>query len=502
MSVATSPEEIWGGDIANGSQPDLLGRKQEAEQLIAYIESVVGRRVIREDKRAYTLAVDAPYGVGKTFFLQRLTKHLGLNHPVAYVDAWADDLADDPLTALAATLIAALDPLLEKPAVRKNLSKFMAKAGKVAKIVGLGLVRRSAALAITSASVDAAEEVLSGLSEEVKETANEGLKDLGKGLVDDGSQTLSSITSHTLMQKRVTAFKENKAAVQEMKDSLAALVGSLGEQTYHAPIVIVIDELDRCRPTYAIKLLEEIKHLFDVPGLVFILGLHCDQLGHSVSGAYGAGFDGRAYLRRFIDREYQLAQPRLTPLLELLCANAVIDSRSLDWPSLIVSQVGEIKPSLPEVLSEYMKAYGLGARDAFELVDIIQTSVALSGGNPLHLPYFLPLAIGVLKGLPEDKLPVPKMKSVWAYVPNWSRINSDVSEFDFEMIAQRFQDTMRMSRVELEAEVEENRHDYVTRIVANHHQFGPERYPLWSLLGYTQLLRQVARFKNPHIELQ
>ncbi|WP_081764293.1 P-loop NTPase fold protein [Sphingobium sp. Ant17] len=66
-----------------------------------------------------------------------------------------------------------------------------------------------------------------------------------------------------------------------------------------APIFVVVDELDRCRPDYAIALLESIKHLFDVPGVVFVIALHGRQLTASIEAVYGAKFDATAYLRRF-----------------------------------------------------------------------------------------------------------------------------------------------------------------------------------------------------------
>lgn len=500
MSAAMSPDAIWGEDTLRGRQSDVLGRRKEAEQLIAYIESVVGRDSIREDKRACTIAVDAPYGEGKTFFLRRLAEHLALEHPVAYVDAWTDDLTDEPLTALAATLKSALEPLLDKPEVKERLSDFMTKAGKVAKIVGWGLVRRGASLVITGASVDAAEGVLTGLSGEVKDAATEGLKDLSEGAVEDTAEAATDLRQHAVMEQRISEFEESKAAVQKMKDSLAAVVSCLEGDGLRPPIVIVIDELDRCRPTYAVRLLEEIKHLFDVPGLVFILGLHGEQLGQSVSGAYGAGFDGRGYLRRFIDREYRLARPKLTPLLELLCSRAAIDLRSLHRPHVVISQTRELDPSLPELLAEYMLSYGLGARDAFELIDILQTSAAISGGDAIHMPYFLPLAIGLMKGLPAGELPPQKHQSGWVYMPNWTRMNSDASEFNFAQMAEAFQNAMRLTIEELEQVQEENRSDYVSRTVLNHLRFGHESYPNWSVFGYPQLLGEVSRFKNPQLE--
>ncbi|OYX50011.1 MAG: hypothetical protein B7Y97_07945, partial [Sphingomonas sp. 32-66-10] len=139
--LAMTPDQIWEGDV--------FGRQAEAEQLAAYIESVLGRPSLREDKRAFTIAVDGGYGIGKTFFLRRFAKHLAINHPVAFVDAWADDLADEPLTALAATLKEALKPFEHEQKVASKVGAFLSKAGKVTAIAAKGLARRGIGLAIT-----------------------------------------------------------------------------------------------------------------------------------------------------------------------------------------------------------------------------------------------------------------------------------------------------------------------------------------------------------------
>lgn len=256
---------------------------------------------------------------------------------MAFVDAWADDLTDEPLTALAATLKAALDPFVTDSKIGRRVQDFMVTSGRVAKIMGWGLLRRGAGLLITGKAVDAAEELLTGVSEDVRDAVNDGLGEVGKGTIEDAAAALKGVGSHTLMAQRIAAFEEGKAAVQQMKESLAAIVASLDGTAQHAPIVIVIDELDRCRPTYAIRLLEEIKHLFDVPGLIFIFAIHSEQLARSVSGAYGSTFDGRAYLRRFIDRQYSLAQPGLTPLVAKLFDEAGLRREAFSWPGLVLS---------------------------------------------------------------------------------------------------------------------------------------------------------------------
>lgn len=500
MHATMTPDEIWAENKELGRQGDLFGRREEAEQLIAYIESVVGRRPYREDKRAFTIAVDAPYGEGKSFFLRRLAEHLRINHPVAYIDAWADDLADEPLTALAATLKIALEPYADKPDVQARLANFMSKTGRVAKIVGWGLFRRGLGMVITGKAVDEAEEALSAVSEDVKATLEDGLKEVGKGTVDDATEGLKGVSARALMETRVAAFEEGKQAVQNLKDSLSAIVEALESNEHHPPIVIVIDELDRCRPTYAVKLLEEIKHLFDVPGLVFVLALHGEQLGHSVAGAYGAGFDGRAYLKRFIDRVYHLSRPGLTPLLERLCGNAGLTISDFQLPGMAISQTQDLKPTLPQLLAKYMKVYGLNARDAFELVDILQTSNAIVGRQLLHLPYFLPLVIGHIKGVPTGGLPEPLVTTDWVYVPNWHRGNGDATEASFSELASSIQEKMRWSDEQVTNARAEGRQDYAIRIVSNS-KVGPDgEVPLGSLDGYPRLLGTVARFTNPRID--
>ena len=87
--IAQEIEEIWKGD--------LLERQSEAALLARYIESVGKRPGLREDSQGFTISVDADYGIGKSYFLRRLAEQMALTHPVAFVDAWSDDLADEPM---------------------------------------------------------------------------------------------------------------------------------------------------------------------------------------------------------------------------------------------------------------------------------------------------------------------------------------------------------------------------------------------------------------------
>jgi len=84
------------------------------------------------------------------------------------------------------------------------------------------------------------------------------------------------------------------------------------------PLVVVVDELDRCRPTYAVEFLETIKHVFDVEGVVFVLTVNREQLDQSAAVLYGNAADPESYFRRFFDIELTLPDPDRHALVRAL----------------------------------------------------------------------------------------------------------------------------------------------------------------------------------------
>ena len=492
LDAPLTPEQIWNGD--------LFDRKAEAEQLIAYIEAVVDRPIVREDKKAYTIAIDAQYGEGKTYFLKRLAQHLAINHPVAFVDAWADDLADEPLTALAATLKEALAPFESDPVVQERVKTFMVKTGKVARIATLGLAKRAIGLAITAGAVDAASEVMSGTSDAVATAINDATRDAVSTQTEEVERALRSLTSHSLMEERVARFNEGKAAVREMKEALAAIIASLEGRDKHRPIIIVIDELDRCRPTYAIKVLEEIKHLFDVPGLVFIMALHSDQLARSVSGAYGATFDGRAYLRRFVDREFALSTPPLYRLVKLLSDQAGIGDPQLRFLPVLNHEGERARADVAAIISHYIKSYGLSARDAFALIDGLQTSIALAGGRRLEGGYLLPLLIGHLEGLPSGELPKPRRPASLRFFEMSGPRGENSIVHTFESYAEQFSAASKLNNREIQELYGTDQESISLRVIATSRDWNIDPLPLWDISQYPALVRTVGRFRSPETD--
>ena len=82
--------------------------------------------------------------------------------------------------------------------------------------------------------------------------------------------------------------------------------------------MVFIDELDRCRPSYALALIEVAKHLFGADHVVFVLAVNRSQLTHSISALYGSDFDATGYLRRFFDIDFRLPEPDRTRFLEVM----------------------------------------------------------------------------------------------------------------------------------------------------------------------------------------
>lgn len=302
-------DDIWAGD--------KLKRRDEARLLERFLENEVSALVAMQREQAFVLALDAQYGEGKSWFLSRMRRQLSLNHPVAFVDAWIDDANNEPLVSIMAALDEALQPFLRKKNVGEKLGNltraalpimgkaFLGAGGKlVSKYVGdeFGEEAKETIDAVSKAKpVRKKEDEDSPLSvgvDKLFDGVSEVVDNAGKALLDQ----------YRTRQRSREIFKDNLR-------QLASCVQASDEDPRQSPIFVIVDELDRCRPSYAISLLEEIKHLFDVPGVAFIIALHQDQLEASVKAVYGSEFNARNYLRRFFTRHYELRRLSIRELV-------------------------------------------------------------------------------------------------------------------------------------------------------------------------------------------
>ncbi|EDM33022.1 KAP P-loop [Roseovarius sp. TM1035] len=231
-------------------EPDLFGLKHKGKTLSRALEVAEGPVVI---------AFDGPWGCGKSFFLRAWSKDHDLKADVIYFDAFEHDYLDDPLISLVQAIV---------PKVQTSASeKLINGAKRVIPLVGK--------IALGWATLGAVKE-LGDLGDivaaEMAGEATEALDTLWK--IETGRHD----------------------AMRIFKESLEALV----KESSNSMLVIIIDELDRCRPDYALQMLETIKHFFAVDGVHFVLGTNLNQLSNSVRSRYGERVNAEKYLQRFI----------------------------------------------------------------------------------------------------------------------------------------------------------------------------------------------------------
>ncbi len=269
-------------DPNNPFDRDLLNRKVEIENL---------SMLIRNMNSPAVLAIDSRWGTGKTTFIKMWEQYLKMEGLESlYFNAWSTDFSEDPLLSFLGEMNEGLESLFGKSTASR-------KAWTKAKTVGTQICKR-------------------GLPAIIK-IATAGMIDADKIIEDELSKAMESLTGDALEN-----YLKQKKAITDFHEALTQLIESSSNGN---PVVIFVDELDRCRPTYAIALLERIKHLFNIEGLVFVLALDKSQLSHSLSAVYGDGIDSNGYLRRFIDFEYQLKLPEKKDYINSLFAALSLD---------------------------------------------------------------------------------------------------------------------------------------------------------------------------------
>lgn len=276
---------------------DRLARQQDARFLIDFLVSRVREKKRRGEVASYVLNLDARWGQGKSFFLERFVRQLEAEGFIAAnVNAWRDDHADDPLVAVLSAVDQALQPFLRSREVRQAFGIVKRNAGTIALAVGKGVIGTLAQRYVG--------QTLGSLVDGISDQEDDAAEDAAAAGLSSGAQAISKLTDK-ITDRLIANFQEETKAIENFKVNVTEVVGVASQKfTRQLPFFIIVDELDRCRPTYAVRMLERIKHLFDTDNVVFVIATDTSQLRHSIRGAYGGEFDGFTYLQRFFDRTY------------------------------------------------------------------------------------------------------------------------------------------------------------------------------------------------------
>ncbi len=205
------------------------------------------------------ISLDAKFGMGKTNFLQMFETHLkSQEFECFFIDAWSNDFYHSPLLTIIVEFINYLDK------EGKLTSKLKEESAKILKIA-------------FSTVATAGGQVLNKVT---------GID--FKEIVDGATKATESIVDKVLQD-----YREQKESLQNTKDFLETYIKQLKK-----PLVILVNELDRTRPSYAVEFLESLKHFFYVKNIVFVLAVNREQIEKSVKCLYGE-LDFNEYYRKF-----------------------------------------------------------------------------------------------------------------------------------------------------------------------------------------------------------
>ncbi|MES2041070.1 MAG: P-loop NTPase fold protein [Pseudomonadota bacterium] len=356
----SEPEDFWIGDI--------LKRKEAAQYLEKYLTT---RYSLKKDEEGFVLAVNAEWGYGKTFMLERWKKELSFKrYPVVYFDAWKNDFTTDPLIAFIAELDSGLAESFAHVPIGKKL--YATAFGKLKKIIkpATQVLISAGAKHLAGMSVEKATQIF--IDNDDAETSVGADKKESKGQsFENTKKSLEQAVNNALKE-----HKNTKTAIKEFKEKLTLLIEALNENALvQLPVFIFVDELDRCRPDYAIELLEGIKHLFGVKGIYFVVATNIAQLSESVKAVYGAGFDGERYLKRFFDLEYILPEPSNFTYAKYLLSKAITPKHfMLNLGYTELDEHVEPDDCLAYIFSKYASYFKLGLRDQLQSIKILEAA--------------------------------------------------------------------------------------------------------------------------------
>lgn len=386
--------------MANIWKGDKLKRRDEARLLERFLntETEVLRELGRE--QAYVLAIDAQYGEGKTWFLDRLRQQLEINHPVAFVDAWVDDANSEPLVSIMAAIDNALQPFLASPTVKERLEALTRAAFPIVGKAAIGAGGKLFGRFLGDTFGDEAKAALETASKKTDRPKGSSAVETGVDKLAEGVAAVVDNAGKAMLEQ----YRARQKSRETFKHNLRLLAASI-ERSHtdprHSPIYVIVDELDRCRPDYAVSLLESIKHLFDVPGVVFIIALHGSQLTASIEAVYGAKFDATAYLRRFFTRHYELRRLSIEELVASLFDLIKFQEGTFSYPQLYVG--GVIKTVRPAAMvGMLLSEWRVTPREAQSIIDGLRLFVANwdLDRTPIELPLVLVLLTHLVRGIP------------------------------------------------------------------------------------------------------
>lgn len=231
----------------------------------------------------FVLAINNEWGTGKTTFVKMWQQQLKNEcFQTIYFNAWENDFDSNPLVAMMSEL-ETLTNARNKKVFKSVVEKGAVLIKNIAPALAKSLIKKYV--------VD--------------------IDDIAIGAIEDSTKASTEI-----LEEEIREYSSKKKTIVEFRKELEKFVKQADNTK---PLIFIVDELDRCRPTYAVEVLEQVKHFFSVSGIVFVLSIDKKHLASAVKGFYGSEqIDSNEYLRRFIDLEYSIPPPPTKDFIKYL----------------------------------------------------------------------------------------------------------------------------------------------------------------------------------------
>ncbi len=250
---------------------DLFGLKEFGDSLATLFKNV-------EDD--IVLCIDAPWGDGKSTFAKMWMADLNMQgKSCIYFDAYEHDYSDDPFVSFCTEIISLAETAFaDSDAIQELKEDFKSKA----KRVGGKLLYTGTRIGVKALTL--------GI---IKDSDLDALDNIRGDVAESSSAAISN-----LVGKAFDDYANSKDSLAGFKEKLSKL-GTAVRAAQEFPLLLIVDELDRCRPDFALSLIERIKHLFSTKNVCFMLLVNLMQLENYVKAVYGAEVDARNYLHKF-----------------------------------------------------------------------------------------------------------------------------------------------------------------------------------------------------------
>jgi hypothetical protein len=351
------PQLAIGEDEGFSSEKDIFGRKLVGDGLA---------NLLSASSDPLVLAVNGRWGSGKTVFLKMWAGELrNAGYPVVYFDAFEHDYLSDAFTAIAGEII---DLERQKKGGSGEFKDKALSVGKVLLRAGLVCAAKVATAGVLSAGD------IEGCADELKTAAGDA--------------------ADKLLEKALTARNEDRQTMQAFRQALGGLPKLLSkedadEQVSHKPLVFIIDELDRCRPTFALEVLERVKHFFSVSNVHFVLGVNIEQLENSIAAAYGTGIDAKTYLQKFLSLTVELdVQPGSDRHVHNSAKFVAYLVREMEFQGENLEAIGEME----ELICIAARQMGLSLRELERIMSLSALALGFTSNRVLRVP---PIIVGL-----------------------------------------------------------------------------------------------------------